>query len=124
MYFQKRITTALSLLIFKVFWISTFQGLYSKVQSRHLYSSMSLVIQYGVNKASTKENVFLWKTETERCFNFSWPGFGMRLAYRSNRRRQSYKDVLDGVFTCCKISTLSALRCSLGTELMKLKYLF
>ena len=33
-------------------------------------------------------------------------GFGMRQTYRSNRRRQSYKDVLDGVFTCCKISKL------------------
>ena len=72
MYFQKRIIIAVSLLIFKVFWMSTFQGLYSKVQSRRLYSSMSLVIQYGVNKASTKENVFLLKTKIERCFNFSW----------------------------------------------------
>jgi len=37
-------------------------------------------------------------------------GFGMRQAYRSNRRRQSYNDVLDGVFTCCKISKLKFCR--------------
>ena len=54
-------------------------------------------------------------------------GFDMRQAYRSNRRRQSYTDVLDGVFTCCKISKLKFrpyLRYSLGTELIKRKYLF
>ena len=53
--------------------------------------------------------------------------FGMRQAYRSNRRSQSYKDVLDGVFTCSKISKLKFRPCllydqSLGTELMKLIY--
>ena len=68
MYFQKRIITALSLSIFKVFWMSTFQGLYSKVQSRQLYSSASPVIQYGVNKASTKEFFFLLKYRNRKMF--------------------------------------------------------
>lgn len=54
-------------------------------------------------------------------------GFGMSQAYRSNRGRQSYNDVLDGVLTCRKISKLKfgpyLLYDAPWAELMKVKYL-